>query len=63
MAEDKSKWQVWKVDGFDPLILTESNEKNIKAILFELHQPFTVIRCYDFLTGELLDTLTLDALY
>ena len=63
MIENKDNWMIYKVDGFDPLTLTESNERTIKEILFELHNPETVIHCHDYLSGDLYESLTLNDLY
>lgn len=59
---DKSQWIIYKADG-QSHIFTGQNEKAIKAILLDNYQPFTIIQCYDYLTGELLDELPLNALY
>jgi len=59
---DKKLWLIYKADG-QSHIYTGDNEKSIKAILLENYQPFTIIQCVDYLTGELLDELPLNALY
>lgn len=59
----KSEWLIYKVDGCDPLILTEDNERTIKSILFDLHKAETIIHCYDYLSGDLYESITLRDLY
>lgn len=59
----KENWMIYKVDGYDPLILTEDNERTIKSILFETHRPETIIHCFDYLSGDLYESITLRDLY
>lgn len=58
----KKDWLIYKIDDTQ-LILTDDNEKSIKAILFDQFHPYTMIDVLDYLTGNLIESLTLYDLY
>lgn len=59
---DKSEWLIYKIGG-EQYILTNDNEKSIKAVLKDLYEPFMYVRVLDYTTGELLEELKLEDLY
>jgi len=59
---DKSEWIIYKV-GSNQHILTETNEASIKAVMFDLYEPFCVVQVLDYTTGRLIEELKLEDLY
>lgn len=58
----KSDWLIFQI-GTNKHILTESNEATIKALLLDLYEPYMIVKCFDYVSGQLLDEMPLNALY
>ena len=58
----KKDWLILETEN-SRHILTDVNEASIKSLLLEVYQPYTIIRCLDYNTGELIEELTLNDLY
>jgi len=59
---NKKEWLIYKIAD-NQYVLTDENEKTVKAILKDLYEPFMNVRVMDYTTGELLEELKLEDLY
>lgn len=59
----KKRWIVYKCEDTRLVVKNDSQDKNAKDVLIELYQPFSIVQCLDYTTGEELAKLRLDVMY
>lgn len=58
----KDTWLILRVGG-NQHILSETNEQAIKSLMKETYQPFEEVVVLDYLSGEVIEVLTMSDLW